>query len=50
MAGRQKEDRNAFLEDGEVENLWINVASIGASETVKVVGESCHSFTTDRFK
>lgn len=33
MAGRQKEDRNAFLEDGEVENLWINVTSIGASET-----------------
>lgn len=28
-----KKDRNAFFKDGEVENLWINVTNIGASET-----------------
>lgn len=28
----QEEERNTVLEEGEVENLWVNVTSIRASE------------------
>lgn len=51
MYGQEcKKDRHAFFKDGEVENLWINVTNIGASETERGGRGNCHSFTTMSFK
>lgn len=33
-----KEDRNAFLEDGKVENLWINVIILEPQKQEEMVG------------